>query len=148
MALHGRGDGSAFETHRGLEPEPSGRCGLTTRALRQAARKRNLSAGALFHSDRDIEYAAFEFRDQLAKLGILQSMNRAGKMNDNAHMESFFHSMKTEELYGKTFTDEQHLRQTLSSYITFYNQQRLHSSLRYLPPVAFEMQQARQPCVN
>jgi transposase InsO family protein len=121
---------------------------LTTRALRQAARNRNAGPGVLFHSDRDIEYAAFEFRDQLAMLGMLQSMNRAGKMNDNAHMESFFHSMKTEELYGKTFNDEQQLRQTLSSYIAFYNQQRLHSSLRDLPPAAFEVQQAQQACVN
>src|SRR6185369_5313680 len=114
---------------------------LTTRALRQAARNRAAAPGVLFHSDRGIEYAAFEFRDRLTKLGLLQSMNRAGKMNDNAHMESFFHSMKTEELYGKTFADDQQLRQTLSSYIAFYNQQRLHSSLRYLPPAAFEKQQ-------
>jgi putative transposase len=123
---------------------------LTARALRQAARNRHdgASAGVLFHSDRGVEYAAFEFRTQLAKLGMLQSMNRAGKMNDNAHMESFFHSMKTEELYGKNFTTDDHLRQTLSSYIAFYNQQRLHSSLRYLPPVAFERQQAQQACVN
>ena len=121
---------------------------LTCRALRQAARNRNCSPGVLFHSDRGIEYAAFEFRAQLAQLGMLQSMNRAGKMNDNAHMESFFHSMKTEELYGKTFPDEQQLRQTLRHYIAFYNQQRLHSSLRYLPPAVFEMQQALQACVN
>ena len=123
---------------------------LTARALRQAARNRpdGASAGVLFHSDRGVEYAAFEFRTQLAKLGMLQSMNRAGKMNDNAHMESFFHSMKTEELYGKKFTADDHLRQTLSSYIAFYNQQRLHSSLRYLPPAAFERQQAQQACVN
>lgn len=121
---------------------------LTTQALRQAARNRNSGPGVLFHSDRGIEYAAFEYRDQLARLGMLQSMNRPGKMNDNAHMESFFHSMKTEELYGKTFNDERQLRQTLTSYIAFYNQQRLHSSLRYLPPAAFEVQQAQQACVN
>lgn len=121
---------------------------LTSRALRQAARNRDTSAGVLFHSDRGVEYAAFEFRTQLAKLGMLQSMNRAGKMNDNAHMESFFHSMKTEELYGKKFAHDHQLRQTLSSYIAFYNQQRLHSSLRYLPPVAFERQQALQASVK
>jgi len=121
---------------------------LTSRALRQAARNRDTSAGVLFHSDRGVEYAAFEFRTQLAKLRMLQSMNRAGKMNDNAHMESFFHSMKTEELYGKKFAHDHQLRQTLSSYIAFYNQQRLHSSLRYLPPVAFERQQALQASVN
>ena len=123
---------------------------LTTRALRQASRNRDFgaTAGVLFHSDRGVEYAAFEFRTQLAKLGMLQSMNRAGKMNDNAHMESFFHSMKSEELYGKKFTRDDQLRQTLNSYIAFYNQQRLHSSLRYLPPVAFERQQAQQACVN
>lgn len=123
---------------------------LTGRALRQAARNRGdgASAGVVFHSDRGVEYAAFEYRTQLAKLGMSQSMNRAGKMNDNAHMESFFHSMKTEELYGKKFTNDHQLRQTLSSYIAFYNQQRLHSSLRYLPPVAFERREALQACVN
>ncbi|MEO8653484.1 MAG: DDE-type integrase/transposase/recombinase [Ramlibacter sp.] len=67
---------------------------LTTRALRQAARNRDPGPGVLFQSDRGIEYAAFEFRDQLAKLGMLQSMNRAGKMNDNGQMESFFHSRR------------------------------------------------------
>jgi putative transposase len=121
---------------------------LTTQALRQAARNRNPASGVLFHSDRGIEYAAHEFRDQLARLGLLQSMNRAGKMNDNAHMESFFHSLKTEELYGKTFSADQELRNTLNSYIGFYNQQRLHSSLHYLPPAAYEQRVAELSCVN
>nr|WP_281286166.1 IS3 family transposase [Methylibium rhizosphaerae] len=52
-------------------------------------------------------------------------MNRAGKMNDNAHVESFFHSMKTESLHGKTFETDAQLRRALHSYIGFYNHQRL-----------------------
>jgi transposase InsO family protein len=120
---------------------------LTTQALRQAVRKRKPAPGLTFHSDRGVEYAAFEYRRQLATFGMLQSMNRAGKMNDNAHMESFFHSMKSEELYGKTFNEEEELRQVLSSYITFYNQQRLHSSLQYLPPALFERVHG-DSCVN
>lgn len=121
---------------------------LTRDALRHSVRNRQPARGLLFHSDRGIEYAAFEFRDQLARLGIVQSMNRPGKMNDNAHMESFFHSMKAEELHGRRFGSDKQLRQALRSYIAFYNQQRLHSSLRYLPPAAFEQQQGLQPCVN
>jgi transposase InsO family protein len=121
---------------------------LTRSALRQAARNRTPAPGLVFHSDRGVEYAAFEFRDELRRFGILQSMNRPGKMNDNAHMESFFHSMKAEELYGKVFADDDQLRRALTSYIAFYNQQRLHSALRYLPPVAFEQRLGLQPCVN
>ena len=75
-------------------------------------------------------------------------MNRPGKMNDNAHMESFFHSMKTEELYGKTFACDDTLQNTLLSYIQFYNQQRLHSSIGHLSPAAFERRQANQPSVK
>jgi putative transposase len=121
---------------------------LTSQALRQSVRNRQPKPGLVFHSDRGVEYAAFEFRDELARQGILQSMNRPGKMNDNAHIESFFHSMKAEELYGKTFATDEQLRQALKSYIAFYNQQRLHSSLRYLPPAGFERRQGLQPCVN
>ena len=120
---------------------------LTAEALKHAVRKRRPSPGMVFHSDRGIEYAAFEYRDQLSKLGIVQSMNRPGKMNDNAHMESFFHSMKAES-HGMTFETDAQLRKALHSYIAFYNSQRLHSSLNYLPPAAFERTQGRQPCVN
>ena len=102
----------------------------------------------MFHSDRGIEYAAFNYRKQLARLGIVQSMNRPGEMNDNAHMESFFHSLKAEDLHGRRFDNDEQLRQALRSYIAFYNQQRLHSALRYLPPAAFERQQDLTTCVN
>lgn len=111
---------------------------LTREALVESAWSRCVSPGVVFHSDRGIEFANFEFRKQLAELGMVQSMNRPGRMNDNAHMESFFHSMKCEELYGKKFETERQLRATLSSYIRFYNDRRLHSSLRYLAPAAYE----------
>lgn len=121
---------------------------LTSEALCLSARKRRTAPGLMFHSDRGIEYAAFEYRNQLARLGIVQSMNRPGRMNDNAHMESFFHSMKTEDLHGRRFEDDQQLRLATRSYIAFYNHQRLHSALRYVPPAAFERQPGRQSCVN
>ena len=111
---------------------------LTTRALCLAVRNREGAAGVLFHSDRGIEYAAFEFREQLAKLGMLQSMNRAGKMNDNAHMESFFHSMKSEIVHGLTFTRDDEIESAVRDYIPFYNGARLHSSLNYVPPATYE----------
>jgi putative transposase len=121
---------------------------LTTEALRRTVRKRPPAPGLMFHSDRGIEYAAFDYRDQLARLGIVQSMNRPGKMNDNAYIESFFHSMKAEDLHGRRFDTDAQLRQALHSYIAFYNRQRLHSALRYLSPRAFERQRSPQPCVN
>jgi putative transposase len=63
-------------------------------------------------------------------------------------MESFFHSMKCEELYGKKFETEQQLRSTLSSYIRFYNERRLHSSLEYLPPAGYERRANGATSVN
>jgi putative transposase len=121
---------------------------LTGDALHHSMRQRRPVLGLMFHSDRGIEYAAFDYRNQLARLGILQSMNRPGKMNDNAHMESFFHSMKAEDLHGRRFDNDALLRQALRSYIAFYNRRRLHSALRYLSPLDFERQRSSQPCVN
>jgi transposase InsO family protein len=121
---------------------------LTLKALRHAVGHRQPAPGCVFHTDRGIEYAAFDMRDELKRHGLVQSMNRPGRMNDNAHMESFFHSMKTEALYGLTFETDNALRSELRSYIQFYNQERLHSALDYLPPVAFERRQTQQSCVN
>jgi putative transposase len=54
----------------------------------------------VFHTDRGIDYAANAFRERLAELGITQSMNRPGKVTDNAFIESFFHSMKSEVMHS------------------------------------------------
>ena len=90
----------------------------------------------------------FELKDQLKARGIRQSMNRPGKMNDNAHMESFFHSMKTESLNELSFDTDGQLRRALRSYIGFYNRERIHSSLNYMAPREFERRQCWPACVN
>lgn len=121
---------------------------LTIDALQHAVRNRKPTPGLHFHSDRGIEYAALDFKAKLRQHGFIQSMNRPGSMNDNAHMESFFHSLKVEGLYKKKFDTDQQLREALLSYFQFYNQQRLHSALQYLPPAAYERSHLTQPCVH
>jgi transposase InsO family protein len=121
---------------------------LTTQALQHATRKRAAKPGLIFHTDRGMEYAALDFKKQLEQRGFVQSMNRPGKMNDNAHMESFFHTMKTESLHHMSFDSDGALHMALRSYIGFYNGQRLHSSLGFLPPSMFEKKIAYQSSVN
>jgi transposase InsO family protein len=111
---------------------------LTSAALNAAVTRRSPAPGLVFHTDRGIEYAAYKFRDRAARLGITQSMNRPGKMTDNAHMESFFHSMKSDVIHGRQFHSEKQLRATLKSYIDFYNRERIHSALDYVSPATYE----------
>ena len=111
---------------------------LTLRALNRAVANRHPPQGLIFHSDRGIEYAANAYRDRLAQLGFVQSMNRPGRVTDNAFIESFFHSMKAEAIHGLAFTEDRDLLTTLRSYIPFYNRSRIHSSLQYMPPTTYE----------
>jgi putative transposase len=111
---------------------------LTLRALNRAVANRHPRQGLIFHSDRGIEYAALAFRHRLAKLGFRQSMNRPGKMNDNAHMESFFHSMKAEVIHSRTFSDDRAIARMVKSYMPFYNGNRMHSALDYRAPVTID----------
>lgn len=115
---------------------------LTLRALNRAVANRRPSPGLVFHTDRGIEYAANAFRARLAELGITQSMNRPGKVTDNAFIESFFHSMKSEVMHGHRFTEDQQILSVLRSYIPFYNRSRIHSSLDYVSPATYEKQLA------
>jgi transposase InsO family protein len=111
---------------------------LTLKALERAVRSRKPRHGLIFHTDRGIEYAAGAYKQRLAELGITQSMNRPGKVTDNAYIESFFHSMKTDIVHGLVFSEDRQIEQALRSYIPFYNNQRLHSSLNYVPPATYE----------
>jgi transposase InsO family protein len=109
------------------------------RALKRAIALRNPKPGLLFHSDRGIEYSAYGYQDYLRLRGIVPSMNRPRHCQDNAHMESFFHSLKAELLHHRRFASDAQLNATLGGYIErFYNLKRIHSSLGYHSPVEFE----------
>lgn len=112
---------------------------LTLAALGYAIKGRDLTGVKLFHTDRGIEYTAFRFRDELKKYGFQPSFNRPGMCTDNAHMESFFHTLKAELIRGRVFRSENELRYALNSYINqFYNHKRLHSGIGYHAPVEYE----------
>jgi transposase InsO family protein len=112
---------------------------LTERALVHAIRKRHPPKGLIFHSDRGIEYCAYEYHDTLDRYGILPSVNRPGCCQDNGHMESFFHTLKGELIRNRSIKDDRDLKDIVKGYIThFYNKKRLHSKLNYRSPIEFE----------
>jgi transposase InsO family protein len=110
-----------------------------TRAVVHAAlTRRRPKPGLIFHSDRGSEFLGTPFRDRLAKSGVEQSMTRGGAPDENAHMESFFHSLKAEVTHGRSFATVAELRRVLRRYMQYYNRRRLHSSLDYQSPVDYE----------
>lgn len=111
---------------------------LTLAALKRAVHHRRPAPGLLFHSDRGIEYAAEPYREGLRERGIVQSMNRPSRMNDNAHMESFFHTMKSELHRKLSVTTDAKLRAVIGTYIDYFNQRRGHTSLAHCSPAQFE----------
>jgi transposase InsO family protein len=109
------------------------------RALERAISARGTVPGLMFHSDRGVEYGAYRYQGLLQAHSILPSMNRPYTSQDNAHMESFFHSLKAELLHRREIGTEAELIAVLAGYIDrFYNVRWLHSSLGYHSPVEFE----------
>jgi len=108
-------------------------------ALKHALNKARPDEECIFHSDRGSEYMAYKYQDTLKQEGFIRSVNRPGKCTDNAHMESFFHSLKGELIRGRSFQNEQDLRYALKGYIDhFYNRERLHSGIGYKTPIQME----------
>lgn len=112
--------------------------GLTIEALRVALGWRNPGAGLVHHSDRGSQYAPGDYRKVLAARGITVSMSRKGDCWDNAPMESLNGTLKVECVHGEHFRTREEARQAIIEYIGYYNTERRHSSLGYVPPAQFE----------
>lgn len=114
---------------------------LVIAALRMALVQRRPTGALMVHSDRGMQFASAAYRQVLAQHGLVASMSRRGNCYDNAFIESFWSSLKYEVVYHQRFATYAEARNAIFNYIeTFYNRTRLHSSLAYRSPMAFESQ--------
>ena len=112
---------------------------LVIQALTMAVGRRRPEAGLMVPSDRGSPYASNDYQRLLAQHGFLCSMSRKGDCYDNAAMESFFHSLKTELVMHCDYKSRDQARASLFDYMeVFYNRQRRHSTINYVAPLAFE----------
>ena len=111
---------------------------LTGRALFRAVQQHRPPAGIIHHSDRGSQYCAEEYQDLLRQFHFRVSMSRKGNCFDNAPMESFWGSLKTEMVHHRNFATRAEAESAIREYIeVFYNRQRRHSRLGYQSPVVF-----------
>jgi putative transposase len=112
---------------------------LVTLALQMALARRHPQAGLLHHSDRGSEYTSQGYQALLAELGIEVSMSRTANCYDNAAMESFFDTLKSECVNRTSFHTQAQARSAIFEYLEcWYNPVRLHSTLQYVSPLVYE----------
>jgi len=112
---------------------------LTLKALRMAVNNRHPALGIIHHSDQGVQYASREYVEELKAHGFEISMSRKGNPYDNATMESFFKTLKYEEVYPCEYKTLADVMSRLPYFIEeVYNLKRLHSALAYRPPDEFE----------
>jgi transposase InsO family protein len=118
---------------------------LVTRALAMAIVQRQPPDGLLHHSDRGSQYASHAYQAVLKQHEMVPSMSRTGNCYDNAAMESFFGTLKSELIHRRRYRTKAEARNDIFRYLeTFYNRRRLHSTLGYLSPDAYEQAYAQQ----
>ena len=112
---------------------------LAVEALKKALHERKPKPGLIIHSDRGSQFASHIFKDTLNAAGAVASMSGKGDCYDNACAESFFHTLKVEQVYPDgIYPSKAVARARILSYLLFYNRTRIHSYLDYLSPVDFE----------
>ena len=112
---------------------------LTLAALKSALSDRKPPEGCIHHSDRGVQYACDEYVKTLEEASFRISMSLKGNPYDNAKMESFFKTLKQEEVYIYEYRTFQEAKERIAYFLEIvYNQKRLHSALGYLPPTEFE----------
>jgi putative transposase len=112
---------------------------LVTDALVMAISRRGMPDALVHHSDRGSQYSSEQFQRLMADHGVVCSMSRSGNVWDNAAMESFFSSLKTERTAAKTYRSRDEAKADVFDYIErFYNARRRHSTIGYLSPMEFE----------
>jgi len=117
---------------------------LPLRALQIALDTRRPARGLIHHSDRGVQYASGDYQAVLARTGLQCSMSRKGDCYDNAVMESFFGTLKTEQVHHQIYRTRRQAISDLFWYIEiFYNRKRRHSFLDYRTPAEFENERKR-----
>jgi len=114
---------------------------LASTALKDALQTQTPPEGLIHHSDRGRQYASYAYQALLKDNGITASMSRPGNCYDNAYMESFFGTLKTELVHGQRYQRRQDARLSIFEYVMmFYNRRRRHSALGYKSPEQYEIQ--------
>jgi len=112
---------------------------LCLKALDNAIEKRKPKAGLIHHSDRGVQYACDAYRERLTAFGIIPSMSAKGYCYDNAFAETFFKTLKAEEVYLTEYETFEDVLKAVPRFIeAVYNEKRIHSSLGYFSPEEFE----------
>jgi putative transposase len=116
--------------------------GLALSALEMATSNRP-TKGVMYHSDRGVQYASTDYREALVAAGMTCSMSRSGDCWDNAMVESFFSTLKTELVGADVFPSREIARSVVFEWIeSFYNRRRRHSALGYMAPEEYELKAA------